>query len=330
MGYPIKARREILRRRIQEEMEKCTDPERVSRHSQRLARLARMSPGGSELSEGGWKPWRPLRRNEERIDWRKLSDRMDGIEDEMEKRIRESAKAERERIGSAISGKLDDPAGIIDQKVLMRGELAAAVKSAAQQGYDYGKATAAKEGKTERGATPAERTSQLKAEVEFEAEEAVRSLEKAVRRAALDAIGVGASDTATVAHAQAAFDDALDRSVSSLRGEVVSKNLNRGRMDQFKGESERIVSYTFSAVLDGATCELCASMDGKTVSPSDPYIDMANIHHNCRCTWVPNYSYEDDLPEITGIPAVIDRRFTKVDGRPIINQFTRAKKPAKK
>ena len=57
-----------------------------------------------------------------------------------------------------------------------------------------------------------------------------------------------------------------------------------------------------SELLDEETCNLCLSMDGRTVSADDEITKIDEFHDGCRGLWVEIMNDEEELPEITGVP----------------------------
>lgn len=329
MPAPTEARRRIIERRIADEMARTSDPVRRKRYQERLDALRKAAGAKDDpemLSERPYAPYRALTPKEDAVGFEALNDKLNKAEAQMEAEIRKALEQARQQVGSAARSNADDPEAAVGQQVYLRGAVLDAVGGAAKSAYALGKTTAASESGTDRAPTPQGRNSVLRAEITLDAENFVADTEKAVRQAALDAIAAGADEDGVAAYAQSAFDDATDRGIGALKGSVVGQNVNRGRMDQF-ATVDGIVSYTRSEILDGVTCDVCAEMDGITVAPDDPYLDLDLVHNNCRGLWIPNYSDEDDLPEIDDVPAAIDGRFSKVNGRPIINEYSRKAAP---
>jgi len=77
----------------------------------------------------------------------------------------------------------------------------------------------------------------------------------------------------------------LDLGASKIE-RIVRTNINRafnqGRKELFEEVRDEIVAYQFSAILDGRTSEICASLDKKIFRPSEIAIYNPPLHFNCR------------------------------------------------
>lgn len=69
--------------------------------------------------------------------------------------------------------------------------------------------------------------------------------------------------------------------------------LNRGRKDYFDS-TDVVVAYQYSAIMDNATTEICAGLDGKIFEASS--CPIPPMHFNCRSTIIPITKYEDYKP----------------------------------
>ncbi|MFA9263035.1 MAG: hypothetical protein ACEQSB_06860, partial [Undibacterium sp.] len=244
-----------------------------------------------------------------------------------------------------------DVAAIAGVYLLVRGAVRAQVKKVVQSSYELGKSSAVTEinkflsgaagasygtlpgaGVVEKVEMPA--TSRIQAqirnyEVEITTDGLITEVENAGKRSILQAVSVGASDSATIASAANKMRDKATSIVKAVAGNIVAQNINRGRNEVFKANISRFSSFERSEILDGRTCPLCISLDGKVVGPDDPMRETEQFHSYCRGIWVTVFSAEPYQPEITGIPAMIKNQFDLVDGRPITNAFKQLKIPLK-
>lgn len=81
---------------------------------------------------------------------------------------------------------------------------------------------------------------------------------------------------------------------------AVNRTYTLGRMDELRAQHNAgmVPAMVYSAVLDGQTCEPCASWDGTVVRPEEA-IDLPNPECEggdaCRCQWLPELTPRGDL-----------------------------------
>lgn len=86
-------------------------------------------------------------------------------------------------------------------------------------------------------------------------------------------------------------------------GELVATlALQAGREETIGSVWHRIVSFTWSAILDNRVCNICAKLDGVTWGRDDPTIIRPPIHLHDRCVLVAVGEADEYKPEITGTP----------------------------
>lgn len=86
---------------------------------------------------------------------------------------------------------------------------------------------------------------------------------------------------------------------------LASQTVNEGRLSaaeeiQEKSEDE-VESYTFVAVDDDRTTEICSELNGRTFAANDPDVDKYSppLHHNCRSYLAVNLKSFKENPQIT-------------------------------
>jgi SPP1 gp7 family putative phage head morphogenesis protein len=86
--------------------------------------------------------------------------------------------------------------------------------------------------------------------------------------------------------------------------QVVNQSLDEAAQAFEEETGIGIVSYTFVAVDDDATTDVCRELDGATFSPTDPDKKKYTpaLHFNCRSFMQVNTTQTRDNPEITGAP----------------------------
>ncbi len=115
---------------------------------------------------------------------------------------------------------------------------------------------------------------------------------------------------------------------------AVSQNMARGR-DGFFFDQEnlkQIQAFQYSAVLDGRTTDICLSLDGQIMLPTDkdlPGLRPPN-HFNCRSILVP-ITVNEPKPEVTGIaidpnnPALIQDYKDKGKSKPNLTKIQKSR-----
>lgn len=81
------------------------------------------------------------------------------------------------------------------------------------------------------------------------------------------------------------------RSAKAMVNTAYNHVVNKSRTTVYKTNDNFIVGQMWSAVLDDATCDYCAAMDG-TLFEIDDEVDQAHI--NCRCITIPVIAEDED------------------------------------
>jgi SPP1 gp7 family putative phage head morphogenesis protein len=82
---------------------------------------------------------------------------------------------------------------------------------------------------------------------------------------------------------------------------LASQTVNEARLEESRSSgSDEIESYTFVAVDDENTSEICSELSGRTFAPNDPNLDRYSppLHHNCRSYLAVNLKSFNGNPEI--------------------------------
>ena len=105
----------------------------------------------------------------------------------------------------------------------------------------------------------------------------------------------------------------------------IAEAINLGRSDAFADLEEHIAYFSWSAILDFATCPICDrpertpgdfdGLDGLNFSPRDPLLDYIRppIHQSCRCILVAVLREEAETfpADITTLTFPMVRRVTR-------------------
>jgi SPP1 gp7 family putative phage head morphogenesis protein len=104
------------------------------------------------------------------------------------------------------------------------------------------------------------------------------------------------------------FNDFANKNITATAALITSEEINNGRMFTFEQYKDDLYGYQWSAILDGGTCNYCASMDGKTIGVNDKAFSNykpGSVHFMCRCIWVAIMKDEANPPPFTGIPETL-------------------------
>jgi len=199
--------------------------------------------------------------------------------------------------------------------------------------YEKGKTSAVKELRADdvtvvRPATPILDTSLATFERNAISEAFEQDINTKGRNIIMEGLAKGVAAGAIVQALRRDLTKEYEKRVSNIVGTLVGENINRGRRAVFQA-TLNVVGYIRSEIMDSRTCNVCISLDGRTVLPDDPMAKMDVVHSRCRGIWIP-ITKQDQMPTNTGIPKSIIDTFDTVGGVPIANSFTQLKKPVAK
>lgn len=285
------------------------------------------------LGEILYKPFRKLTVQEERSNFEKLNEKFNTlqgeIEDELEQIKKDAIRETIEQTKIKIAAGDYVTIGAVPSTILDR--VRASIKRVIAEAYNFGQGMAVGEiQSTVPDATRPAMSDKGRKLRDLEAEGLTAAfidrLEAAARSTALNAINADAADTAVITAVRDSMEDEGQRMIANISGTVVGQGINRGRLETFNHFIEKIQKFQRSEVIDGATCEMCESLDGRVVAVDDPVANMDLVHTDCRGVWVP-VMVDDEQPPLDPVPKSILDNFEKVDGRPVINAFKNLKKP---
>jgi hypothetical protein len=104
------------------------------------------------------------------------------------------------------------------------------------------------------------------------------------------------------------FNDFAGKNITATASLITAEEINNGRKFTFEQYKDDLYGMQWSAILDGAVCNYCMSMDGKTIGMDDKAFSSykpGEVHFGCRCIWVGIMKDEANLPPFTGVPDVL-------------------------
>lgn len=100
------------------------------------------------------------------------------------------------------------------------------------------------------------------------------------------------------------FRNFTEQRVKTIALTETTKGYNKGRLEQFKSNSDFVQAVQYSAVLDKRTTPLCRSLHGKIIALDNPLVNvyLPPNHFNCRSIILPVTKYdtweESDLSNV--------------------------------
>lgn len=296
--------------------------------------------------DGAFRPFRKLTKQEERVNFYKLNDEFDALQNQIRAELEAQVAAAIDSFNRRAEDKLSagEIAAIAALYFLLRGGVKKTLGSAAKKAFEAGQISAVDEFNSDlqpfdvavgaaavrRATIPSgsKETSQLRQlETEQDAETLISSIENTGKDTIAKGVAAGAATAAIIAAASTEMRAKASKGIEAIASKTVAANINRGRASVFTDNIAEIYGYMRSEVMDAVTCNVCISLDRKVIAPDDPMRTLDQVHTYCRGAWVPIKHGDIDKPEITGIPATLSKTFDKIDGRPITNAFKQLKKP---
>ncbi len=172
--------------------------------------------------------------------------------------------------------------------------------------FEYGKLKSSYEVGKPAPMTSSEITQRISERATFLANRHEKQLmEKLKGLAAVSMMNPEVSDEVAMQGIRDGFNSFTNKNITATAALITSEEINNGRIFTFEQYKDDIYGMQWSAILDGAVCNYCASMDGKTIGMEDKAFSSykpGSVHFMCRCIWVAIMKDEANLPPFTGIP----------------------------
>lgn len=282
-----------------------------------------------QLSAKAFKPYRALTLQEQRAGIEALNENFNRLEDQIEEELINITYPEIERVSDSARSKIDggDIVGLAALAFLIRGSVRDLMNRTIKDAYAVGVRIAAKELKIPTPGVPLQDTQIMNAEALNIANALVANLEGTARATIIAGMASGASTPGIIAAMQESVRDEASRAIAHVANGVVGEYINYAHTGVLLDHLNQIVAFQRSEVLDGRTCNMCLSLDKRTIRPTDPMRHLRLVHDFCRGFWVPIFGTDREQPEANGIPQSIAKSFDTIDGRPVINSFKQLKRP---
>lgn len=294
------------------------NPERVAHEHRR---------GVKKNFAEGFKPFRKLTFAEQKVTFEALHDKMNELEEQFDTATKELLQDAREKYMATFTraALVGDTKAIKDATLQVQADYSRILKNALKSSFEFGKTNAAKEIGTDAPANPAEMLRQIDIQSAAIADQQIAEIVTDSKNAYVESLNKGQSTTAALAAADAAAAAAIDRLTSDARAILVSGYVNHGRDVVFDRNAADIYALQRSELLDMATCNYCASIDGRIIEKDDPFGHNTIFHSNCRGIWVAILQDEEEKPSIGGIPQTLRDRFGDA-----VNDLLQPKKPLRR
>lgn len=275
------------------------------------------------------KYYRPLTPAEERVKFGEVEDFFDTKEEEILSILENTTVKQKEtllrQIGKAFD--MQDPAIIAELSLLSGGDLMSKIKEIAKEALEEGKRTSANEINVSLPTTSNFAKKVLETKVEVLISDREKEILNRAKVRALDMLNNEVGKAQALFQLEQIIDEVAEKQGTKVAGGTVTDPFNEGRALTFLKNKDTIYALERSEILDSATCPMCMSLDGRVLSPNDPFTNIGLIHMNCRGLWVAILKGDTELPPVKVLPKSILGRFNTVDGVPATDNFQQIKKP---
>lgn len=258
---------------------------------------------------------RPLTFAEQKVNIPQMTERMQKLEDNIEKDVRERfAKTEKEikeKVVELVNN--NDIQWLAQLSTQYESELREIIITARQEAFDYWKDSVAWEIWANAVSTTTQQRAWMETEADLMSSRIVSSVVWSAQQAVSQEIARNAWEISTLSSSIAirtisdSIQKNMDKVISSLISTTVTGTINTWRGVMFEAYSADLYAYQYSAILDNRTTMRCMSLDGRVVKAwSMEYSQYSPPqHYRCRSIRVGILIDETFKPPITGIPSSI-------------------------
>lgn len=283
---------------------------------------------GLRLAE--YKAFRDLTNAEKRVKFASVNDYFNASEARVVSLLASFSETQREDIIRAVTRAVEDKdiRGLKELAWKRSEGLKRDLRKEAVNALEFGKSQAAGEIGVSAPSTPNVNTQILDTQVDQLVEERNVKLMGDIKSITMAGIAAGAGLATILYSVKDAFDSAVNTYNKSISGYIAGTAMNSGRNLVFWENEEKIHGIQRSEILDGTTCAMCMSLDGRVMDVNDPFANLEEVHTNCRGINVAILKNDEDLPTVTGIPGSILNKFDTIEGVPVANSFQQLKAPS--
>ena len=272
-----------------------------------------------------FKSWRSLTFAEKKVNFDSLQDFMNkteaGFVDDAGEVLKKSTEVYIDRLTKAVNN--NDRQAVKDLEMPYWNEYKMIIKKYIWDSFNVGKSNASKEIGENAPSAPNDLSQTIDLMAETIATNHHYEVENAAKLAIANELSkFGEKEIKALAKAAAAIAISSDSLLADTAAIMVSAAINQGRALVFDKYKNKIHGLQRSEILDEVTCNFCISIDGRIVEVDDPIAKGGPFHSNCRGIWVEILKDEEELPEVTGVPASIRDRVGDS-----VNELVQPKKP---
>jgi hypothetical protein len=253
----------------------------------------------------GFASWRPLTASETKVDWGKMQEMMDKLQDDFTGPANDALTKAKTDYMSKVHDLLTtaDIAGLAALTITFEKKYKDILTTAMTQAHAYGRSTATQE--LGYGARPGASQSDL-ATIDMLADaiasKTAADLNATAKIAIANAVKSGKPALQAAGQIDKDLDDAIDQNITDTANILVGQGINNGRNAVFDRNKDDIHGLQRSEILDDKTCNFCISMDGRVVDADDEWGSTDIFHSNCRGIWVAILKDEVNPPPVDGVP----------------------------
>lgn len=257
-----------------------------------------------ELVRGSERFWRNISAQESGVNFDRLEQVMDSLEDDFTRRITFILEKESKTLNKAIETAIttQDPSLLLQYQFKYKQELVNEVEALYFNAIDRGKVIAANEIGRNATATSKAMKNIASLRAEATADNMMFGLLTEARFSVIDVTERGLGVPEALKTIKDVMRARMLLIISRASSSTMVGGLNLGRKithDEFKQD---IYSLVRSELLDNRTCNYCLSVDGRSVDPDDEFADIDQFHFQCRGIWFAVLNEEAEKPPITGVP----------------------------
>ena len=280
-----------------------------------------------ELAERQY--FRPLTYAEERVELAEVDDFFKKNEQEVEQVLADATEEQKQKLLKQAEKLLDsgEIAAVTGVSAALTASTVATLRNKVKESLEEGKKQAAREVDAEIPVTKSGKKKAVNTKLDLMLRRRQRALEAAVQERLLTLMSNGVGKPASMAELERVIDDVTSKQNKQIAGQVVVDSFDEGRNIVFENKRADLHGLQRSEVLDQKTCNVCLSLDGRVLSPNDPFTNIGQVHTHCRGIWVAVLKTDAELPTVKQLPKTLKNRFETIEGVPNTNNFKQMKQP---
>lgn len=241
------------------------------------------------FNEEEYKPFRQLTGQEERVGMEFLNENFNDLQTDLEDELIQITEEELQKRSNFLERVIiaNQLSKLLSFEFKLKNKVKDIVFKSMKESLNQGKANAvlelnkAHDESIVREKIPKELNDVIKLEAELIADQYSTELTNELKASISSTKAIGISSALVLNNA---LNDTKKRSsklITNISGTVPGKYINTGRRQEFFRNIEKLEGYQRSEVLDKRTCNICMSLDMRTIGPNDPMANMNLVHSHC-------------------------------------------------